>query len=222
MTDITAPRRQRRDAAENRAGILAAASQTLAADPHASVDQIARAAGLSRRALYGHFDDRTALVHALISAGAARFNAIAQRVDDADSRIALARLTADLWHEAAHVQVAAAIALDDAHVEETAAALAPLRRVLAALVRRGQEDGELRQDMAAPTLARLIEESARTVVTRTDASSPAAGGIAVRAVLSIAGLGWREIDTLLAAHPELSATGAPDTLATIPAEEGRA
>lgn len=55
MTDTTAPRRQRRDAAENRAGILAAASQTLAADPHASVDQIARAAGLSRRALYGHF-----------------------------------------------------------------------------------------------------------------------------------------------------------------------
>jgi AcrR family transcriptional regulator len=222
VTDTTAPRRQRRDAAENRAGILVAASQTLAVDPHASVDQIARAAGLSRRALYGHFDDRTALVHALISAGAARFNAVAQRVDDADSRIALARLTADLWREAAHVQVAAAIALDEAHVEETAAALAPLRRVLAALVRRGQDDGELRQDMAAPTLARLIEESARTVVTRTDASSPIAGDIAVRAVLSVAGLGWREIDALLAAHPELSATGAPDTLATIPAEEGRA
>ncbi|VXB83119.1 TetR family transcriptional regulator [Microbacterium sp. 8M] len=222
MTDTTAPRRQRRDAAENRAGILAAASQTLAADPHASVDQIARAAGLSRRALYGHFDDRTALVHALVSAGAARFNAIAERVDDPDSRIALARLTADLWREAAHVQVAAAIALDEAHVEATAAALAPLRRVLAALVRRGQEDGELRQDMTAPTLARLIEESARTVVTRTDASSPVAGDIAVRAVLSIAGLGWREIDALLAAHPELGATAAADTLATIPAEEGRA
>jgi len=222
VTETIAPRRQRRDAAENRAGILTAASQTLAADPHASVDQIARAAGLSRRALYGHFDDRTALVHALISAGAARFNAIAQRVDDPDSRIALARLTADLWREAAHVQVAAAIALNEAHVEETATALAPLRRVLAALVRRGQEDGELRQDLAAPTLARLIEESARTVVTRTDASSPAAGDIAVRAVLSIAGLGWREIDALLTAHPELTSPGAPDTLATIPAEEGRA
>jgi len=222
VTDTPAPRRQRRDAAENRAGILAAASQALAVDPHASIDQIARAAGLSRRALYGHFDDRTALVHTLISAGAARFNAVAQRVDDADSRIALARLTADLWREAAHVQVAAAIALNEAHVEETAAALAPLRRVLAALVRRGQEDGELRQDMAAPTLARLIEESARTVVTRTDASSPIAGDIAVRAVLSIAGLGWREIDTLLAAHPELSAAATPVSLTTTPAEEGRA
>ncbi|MBS1699630.1 MAG: TetR family transcriptional regulator [Actinobacteria bacterium] len=222
MTDTIAPRRQRRDAAENRAGILAAASQTLAADPHASVDQIARNAGLSRRALYGHFDDRTALVRALISAGAARFNAIAQRVDDDDSRIALARLTADLWREAAHVQVAAAIALDEVHVEETATALAPLRRVLATLVRRGQESGELRQDMTAPTLARLIEESARTVVTRTDASSPAAAGIAVRAVLSIAGLGWREIDALLDAHPSLSATGSPGSPAATPLEEDRA
>ncbi|MDQ4214716.1 TetR/AcrR family transcriptional regulator [Microbacterium sp. ASV81] len=227
MNETSAPRRLRRDAAENRAGILAAASQTLAADPHASVDQIARAAGLSRRALYGHFDDRTALVRELIAAGAQRFNAIAARVDDADSRIALARLTATLWHEAALVQVAAAIALDEAHVEETAAALAPLRRVLAAIVRRGQDADELRADMAAPTLARLIEESARTVVTRTDASSPAAADIAVRAVLSIAGLSWRETDALLAAHPDLLAPreaggSRADTLATIPAEEDHA
>lgn len=219
MTDTPAPRRQRRDASANRAGILAAASQALAMDPHASVDQIARAAGLTRRALYGHFDDRTALVHELITAGAQRFNAIAQQIDDADSRLALARLTANLWHEAAHVQVAAAIALDELHVEETAAALAPLRRALAALVRRGQDDGELRQDIAAPTLARLIEESARTGVTRTDASSPVAAGIAVRAVLSIAGLSWRETDALLAAHPELTATASADTLAPIPTEE---
>lgn len=221
MTDTSAPRRPRRDAVENRAGILAAASQTLAADPHASVDQIARAAGLSRRALYGHFDDRTALVRELIANGAQRFNAIAQRIDDADSRVALARLAANLWREAAHVQVAAVIALDEAHVEETAAALAPLRRRLAALVRRGQDNGELRTDLAAPTLARLIEESARTVVARTDASSPAAADVAVRVVLSIAGLSWREADALLAAHPDLLSAPAPDILTTIPAEEDR-
>jgi AcrR family transcriptional regulator len=221
VTETPAPRRPRRDAVENRAGILAAASQTLAIDPHASVDQIARAAGLSRRALYGHFDDRTALVRELIANGAQRFNAIAQRINDADSRVALARLAASLWREAAHVQVAAAIALDEAHVEETAAALAPLRRRLAALVRRGQDDGELRTDLAAPTLARLIEESARTVVARTDASSPVAADVAVRVVLSIAGLSWREADALIAEHPELASAPAPDILATIPAEEDR-
>ena len=198
-------RAPRRDSVENRAGILDAARATLANDPHASVDVIARSAGLSRRTLYGHFDDRDALIRELISSGAQRFNAIAASVDDPDSRIALARLAARLWQEAAHVQVAAALALDVAHVEHTAAALAPLRRTVAALARRGQEDGSFRTDLAAPTLARLIEEMARTVVSRTDAASMGAANVAVRTVLSIAGLSWREADELLAAHPDIIA-----------------
>ncbi|MBN9182740.1 MAG: TetR family transcriptional regulator, partial [Microbacterium sp.] len=71
------PRRPRRDAVENRAGILAAATATIAHDPHASIDTIARSAGLSRRALYGHFEDRDALIREVIAAGAQRFNDIA-------------------------------------------------------------------------------------------------------------------------------------------------
>lgn len=199
-------RAPRRDAVENRAGILTAARAALAADPHASIDAIARSAGLSRRTLYGHFDDRDALIRELISSGAQRFNAIASSVDDAEPRLALARLAALLWQEAAHVQVSAALALDEAHVEHTAAALAPLRRTVAALVRRGQGDGSFRTDLAAPTLARLIEEIARTVVSRTDAASTGAANTAVRTVLSIAGLSWREADALLTAHPDILST----------------
>lgn len=198
-------RAPRRDAVENRAGILSAARSALANDPHASVDVIARNAGLSRRTLYGHFDDRDALIRELISSGAQRFNTIAESVTDDDSRLALARLAALLWREAAHVQVAAALALDEAHVEHTAEALAPLRRTVANLARRGQDDGSFRTDLAAPTLARLIEEMARTVISRTDAASSEAANVAVRAVLSIAGLSWREEDELLAAHPQIVA-----------------
>lgn len=200
----TAPLRQlRKDAAANRAGILRAAAATLAIDPTASIDQIARAAGLSRRALYGHFDDRQALLSELISTGAQRFNVIASSVDEPHPPLALARLTAGLWAEAAHVQIAAALALDDTHLEHTAMALAPLRRTLAAIVRSGQDDGTLRTDIAAPTLARLIEEVARTVVSRTDAASIGAENLAVRTLLSIAGLSWRDADDLLTAHPEI-------------------
>ncbi len=190
---------------ENRAGILSAARAALASDPHASIDAIARTAGLSRRTLYGHFEDRDALIRELVSTGAQRFNAIAASIDDPDARLALARLAARLWDEAAHIQVAAALALDETHVQHTADALAPLRRSVAALVRRGQQDGSFRTDLTAPTLARLIEEMARTVVARTDAQSSGAENIAVRAVLSIAGLSWREADDLLAAHPDLVA-----------------
>ena len=219
--DVMTTRAPRRDAVENRAGILSAARATLALDPHASVDVIARSAGLSRRTLYGHFDDRDALIRELISSGAQRFNAIATSVDDADARLALARLAALLWQEAAHVQVAAALALDEAHVEHTADALAPLRRTVAALVRRGQDDGSFRTDLAAPTLARLIEEMARTVISRTDAASSGAANLAVRTVLSIAGLSWREADDLLAAHPDIGTT-ALDTSDTDTDTESRA
>ncbi len=196
-------RRPRSDALANRAGILAAATRTIAHDPHASIDAIARSAGLTRRALYGHFDDREALLHEVITAGARRFNEIAHMVHDADAAVGLARLTSMLWRDAAHVQVAAAIALDDAHVAQTADALAPLRRTLVAIVRRGQDDGTLRTDIAAPTLARLIEEGARAAISRLDAASPDARELAVKAVLSVAGLSWTQSVALLRAHPDL-------------------
>jgi AcrR family transcriptional regulator len=164
-------RAPRRDAIENRAGILEAARSALALDPYASIDAIARSAGLSRRTLYGHFGDRDSLIRELIAHGAQRFNAIAESVTDTDPRLTLARLAALLWQEAAYVQVAAALALDEAHVGHTATALAPLRHTVAALAQRGQEDGSFRTDIPATTLARLIEEVARTVVSRADAAS---------------------------------------------------
>lgn len=203
MTTTASQRRPRRDAAANRAGILEAAALTISQDPTASIDQIARAAGLTRRALYGHFDDRQALLAELIRSGAQRFNAIAESLDEPHPPLALARLTAALWHAAAHVHVAAALALDETHVEQTAAALGPLRRTVAAIISTGQHDGTLRTDVTAPTLARLVEETARLAVTRFDGSSPAAATLAVRAMLSIAGLSWRESEQLLAAHPDL-------------------
>lgn len=197
----TLPRR--RDALANRDGILAAATATLARDPHASLDAIARSAGLTRRALYGHFPDRDALVREVLSRGAERFNAIADRMDDPDARVALARLASELWREAAHVQASAAIALDDAHVASTSAALGPLRARILAIVSDGRRSGTLRTDVDAGRLARLIEETGRAVLSRLDAAAPDARSLAVRAVLSIAGLSWREADALLAEHPEL-------------------
>ncbi len=196
---------RRRDAVENRAGIVDAATAAIGRDPHASIAEIAARAGLSRRALYGHFDDRNAIVREVIAAGAARFNAIADRIDDADSRLALARLASELWREAAHVQAAAALALDDAHLPETSAALAPLRRRIDAIVRRGQDSGELRTDLPAPTLSRLLEETGRMVIARVDAESTSARAIAVTAVLGIAGLSWTEARQLMAQHPDLEA-----------------
>ncbi|WP_243228575.1 TetR/AcrR family transcriptional regulator [Microbacterium sp. CIAB417] len=199
----TSPRAPRRDAQANRDGILAAAREALAIDPNASIDLIARTAGLSRRALYGHFEDRGALIRELIATGTHRFNAIAERPVDAHAPLALAELAARLWREAAHIRVAASIALDDAHVADTAAALAPVRAVVVGIVQRGQHDGTLRTDVGAATLARLIESTARMVV-RDDLVTEDEASVAVRAVLGVAGLSWQQTDALLAEHPELT------------------
>jgi len=202
------PRAPRSDARANRESILAAAREALAQDPRASIDQIARAAGLSRRALYGHFDDRNALVRELIATGAERFNALAESELDGDARVALAELAARLWHEAAHIQTVTGIALEDTHVADTAAALAPLRQRVAGIVERGQRTNTLRTDIPGHTLARLIEETARMVV-RIDVDDQAAASTAVRAVLSIAGLSWHDTDALLTAHPGIIAEAEP-------------
>ncbi|WP_460775409.1 TetR/AcrR family transcriptional regulator [Microbacterium sp. GXF7504] len=199
----TTPTRPRRDAVANRAALLTAARRVVAQDPAASMDAIARAAGLSRRAVYGHFADRDALLSELIRTGADRFNAIAAQLDDTDAPTALARLAVRLWREAAQVRFAASLALDETHLAETAAALRPLRERVLAIVRAGQDAGSIRTDLEAPLLARLIEEAARTAVVRLDVPSTAVPTVAVKAVLGIAGLSWRESLAVLTANPDL-------------------
>jgi len=201
-----AGRRVRRaDAAANREALLAAAQRLLAADPHASLDAIAQAAGLSRRALYGHFADRESLLGEVIALGAVRFNAIAESTDDTDPRVALARMAARLWREASAVRASANIALDDAHVAQTVHALAPLRRRVREVVADGAATGAFRADMSPGLLTFLVERTGRATLREL---RPAAGDGAetvVRVVLSIVGIPWREQATLLRGHPEILA-----------------
>jgi len=169
----------------------------LADDPHAAVDTIAKAAGLSRRAFYGHFEDRGALITALIAEGAERFNAIAESVTDDDPRKALAQLARGLWNEAQHVHAVVALALNDRLARLTAAALAPVRGRLAEICERGYERDVLRRDIPPAVTARLVEEAARGVITHLDSAPTRQHRLAERAVLSAAGLGWHEIDDLI-------------------------
>ncbi|QAY59758.1 TetR/AcrR family transcriptional regulator [Microbacterium protaetiae] len=188
---------RRKDAAQNRAGILVAAVTVLADDPHASIDTIAKAAGLSRRAFYGHFEDRGALITAVIAEGAERFNAIAQSVTDDDPRSALAHLARGLWGEAQHVHAAVAVALNDKLARLTAQALAPVRVRLLEICERGFERDVLRRDIPPAVTVRLVEEAARSVITHLDPAQTRGHHLAERAVLSAAGLGWQQIDDLI-------------------------
>lgn len=205
-TAAPAPRR-RRDALANRESLLRAAQSVLATNPTASLDAIAQAAGLTRRAVYGHFADRDSLLREVIAVGAQRFNAIAETTDESDPRVTLARMATRLWREASAVRASANIALDDAHLADTVRALAPLRRRIRDLTAVGVGSGAFRGDMPPELLAFLIEETARATLRELRLTTTDADATVVRVVLSIVGLSWAEQAELIDAHPEIFARG---------------
>ena len=67
-------RRQRSDARQS--AVLDAAIRTLAERPDASMDEIARAAGVSRQTVYAHFPSREVLIDAVTEHAAAEFTTL--------------------------------------------------------------------------------------------------------------------------------------------------
>jgi len=67
-------RRQRSDARES--AVLDAAVRTLAERPDASMDEIARAAGVSRQTVYAHYPSREALIDAVTQQAGAEFTVL--------------------------------------------------------------------------------------------------------------------------------------------------
>ena len=67
-------RRQRSDARQS--AVLDAAIRTLAERPDASMDEIARAAGVSRQTVYAHFPSREVLIDAVTEHAGAEFTAL--------------------------------------------------------------------------------------------------------------------------------------------------
>jgi AcrR family transcriptional regulator len=207
---MTTERAPRRDAAENRAAILAAAKTVLSRDPEAPLDEIVAAAGLSRRAFYGHFASREEMRAELARSGAERVAAAVREIRHEDSRVEIALIGTGLWEQIEDVRVLAQAAVRGPLQSVIAESLAPLRTTLAATVRRGIAAGELRTDIEAATLARLIEGAALAVLdeaARSNVSDASGRTLVVAATLGMAGLSWRETQELVATTPIL-ATGA--------------
>ncbi|MFB7085357.1 TetR/AcrR family transcriptional regulator [Streptomyces sp. NPDC056296] len=94
----TAARPLRADAERSVRAILEAAERVLSADPGASMEQIATAAGVARTTIHRRFAHRQALVEALASSAARQ---LAQAVEDgrpdtAPPLVALHRITANV------------------------------------------------------------------------------------------------------------------------------
>jgi len=196
----------RRDALENRAALLAAARVVLNRDPDAALDAIATEAGLSRRAVYGHFATRDELLRELVTSGTARIAALLSSLEHPDPLVRLALIAARMWAEVEHVRVTTLFAVRGPYRELVARELTPLRARLLAAVNEGAASGRIRTDIPAPTLARLIEAAAIAVLdeaTRTAIPADAGHRDVMLIVLSTAGLDAAAAGALIDATPEL-------------------
>jgi AcrR family transcriptional regulator len=144
----TVPSTKRADARKNIAAILEAATACLAVDPDASINDIAAAAGVGRVTLYGHFENRAALVAQVVDRAMAASDAELGAVDlRGDAQEALGRLLEASWHVTHRyggLVVAAEATLPEGDI--WAAHEKPVQRVLK-LLRRGRREGTVRSDM---------------------------------------------------------------------------
>lgn len=207
-----APRAPRKDAAENREALLTAARTVLRRDPDAPLETIAQEAGLTRRALYGHFANRDELIGELLTAGAQRIAAALVATTHADPRVWIALIGARLWDEVADVRIMAQLAVHSPFRTRVGVALQPLRRQLRANVRRGIRDGILRRDIEADTTAQLLEDCVLSVLdeaTRRGLNRAEGHRLVMLSALSTAGLSWREAGVLIDSTPVLANAAGP-------------
>ena len=190
-------RAPRRDATENRAALLDAAKTCLQQDPDASIETIAASAGLSRRAVYGHFPSRDDLVREVVTAGAARIAAAMPTTSDLQGLPPAARLAAiavTLWTEVSHVRSMARIAVRSPFAEPVAEVFAPLRSQVRQACALGIADGAMRDDVDPETLGRLVEGACIAVLdeaTRSGTSDEDGRRMVVVSALGTAGIDWR-------------------------------
>jgi AcrR family transcriptional regulator len=97
--DATSTRPKRADALRNIEAIVDAATRLLAVNPDASVNEIAKEAGVGRITLYGHFDSRATLLHEVAERAIAHTEESLADLDvGGDPRDALGRLLETTWH----------------------------------------------------------------------------------------------------------------------------
>lgn len=143
-----AARAPRADARRNVAAILEAAQDCLLQNPHATVAQIAQAAGVGRVTLYGHFATRAELVDAVFARVTEQANATLDAIDTSGEPVAaLARLTAASWRVVHSFRGMLAAAESELPAERIRGHHDRHLERLREIVARGQKAGVFRTDV---------------------------------------------------------------------------
>ena len=160
--NTTEPPRRRADAERSITRILAAAVDSLASEPDASMAQIARQAGVVRATIYVHFPTREALLEAVTHRAIAEVARVidAAEPDQGTPAAALERVVSESWRTlgryhglvAVNVQQHGHEALRDRH--------ASVLDRLEPLIERGQADGSFRSDVSVHSMVLALIHAA--------------------------------------------------------------
>ncbi|MEU7280742.1 helix-turn-helix domain-containing protein [Streptomyces sp. NPDC045431] len=141
----------------DREQVLRTAAALLSRKATATMDEVARAAGIGRATLHRHFAGRDALVRALEALGIQEFEAAidAARLDDGPAEAALRRLIAGVEPVAG---LLAFLVTENQLFEgdQMNEGWARLDARVAALFRRGQEEGDFRIDLTPAWLTEAL------------------------------------------------------------------
>ncbi|WP_028804285.1 TetR/AcrR family transcriptional regulator [Streptomyces sp. 142MFCol3.1] len=159
MTVMTTGNLSRADV--NRRRILDVALAELLRDPDASMDQIARAAGVVRRTVYGHFQNREALISDLVDEAVDSVAAAhaAGREGVTDPAESLVRSTLAVWEIADRYRLLVALAQRSVTMQGIRDRLTPVRESCADILQRGLDQGVFESPLPPYALAYVHEQT---------------------------------------------------------------
>jgi AcrR family transcriptional regulator len=141
---------------DTRNRILDAALEVLGQNPDAGMDEIASAAGVVRRTVYGHFPTRTDLIRSLTQQAVNEVAAVLTEANASDgaAEAVWVDFIAGLWPLTHRYRVLLALRRGE-YGEEIHSLLGPVDQILADLVQRGQESEVFGRHLPADILSQI-------------------------------------------------------------------
>jgi AcrR family transcriptional regulator len=159
-------RASRHDERSNRDRILTAAIETYARDPEASIGDIAKAAGVVRRTVYGYFENRRALIMGIADQVAADLATSVPDLADLpeDPALALAVFTLVTWPVGNRYRVLLEVARKELGEQRILELIEPARQPSLAITEDGQARGVFSSYLPASSLVALSDAATMTII----------------------------------------------------------